>query len=159
MAVIPYKGAAEFPKLPTHTPILVRVMEANFANEKNPFAGDGEPETRDVINFVLECVDDQFWKARVWDKMSASIHERSHLRPFIQACHPADLTLEQLKSFDTDDLVGKQVMVVGEYDTSRDPEQKWLRPKSYLRAPKATEPATKKAEPVTVPDDTDALDF
>lgn len=139
MPQIPYKAGVEFAKLPTHTPIPCVVLESNFMTEPNPFAGEGEPADRDVVKIVLETLDPQWQKARIWANFTASIHERSKLRPFIQACHPADLSLEELKNFDTDKLVGKQVMVVGEYDTQRDPESRWLRPKTFLRvAPAGT---------------------
>src|SRR5258706_10307608 len=102
--VIAYKDGPSFPKLPTHTPILVQVVESNFVTEPNPFAGEGEPAERDVIKVVMEALDPQFLKARIWANFTASIHERSKLRPFVQACHAKDLSLDELKAFDTDNL-------------------------------------------------------
>ncbi len=140
--VIPYNPGVEFPKLPTSTPILCKVEEANFVNESNPFFGKAdktgkvdERKTRDVVRVVFKSIEDEYWGAKIWKTFGASIHEQSALRPFIQATEPKDLTTEELKAFNTDALVGRYVSVIGGYKEG-DTEQKFLTPTSYVRAKK-----------------------
>jgi hypothetical protein len=142
LPVIPYNAGAEFVKLPTSTPILCRVEEANFLNEKNPFFGKkdakgkvDERQTRDVVRVIFKSIEEEYWGAKIWKTFGASIHEQSALRPFIQATEPRDLTTEELKLFNTDTLAGRYVSVIGSYDEG-DTEQKFLKPTSYVRAKK-----------------------
>lgn len=142
MPTIPYREGATFVKLPTSTPILCKVEEAEFVNEANPFFGKkdakgktDERKTRDVVKVVFKAIEDEYWGAKIWKTFGASIHEQSALRPFIQATELKDLTTEELKAFNTDNLVGRYVAVIGTYDEG-DTEQKFLKPTSYVRAKK-----------------------
>lgn len=164
MPTIPYR-TVEFIELPTRTPVLAKVLEAEFTNEKNPFFGKkdakgkvDERETRDVIKVKMVATDNEYAGAYIWKTFGASIHEKSSLRPFIQCCSERELTLDELKAFNTDTLVGKYVLVVGEY-SDNDPEHKFLAPTSFVRPSKAQikeaeanaaeRKAANKREPVT----------
>ena len=157
MTLIPYKEGAEFPKLPTATAVLVKVVEAKFANEPNPFFGkagnDGkvdDRERRDMVKVIMEAVEEEYAGARVWANFGASIHESSKLRPFINACSERDLTTDELKKFNIENLEGCYVQVFGSY-AENDSEHKYLRPNGYLRAtrPKATAGAPKQKAAAT----------
>jgi hypothetical protein len=160
LPTIPYNPGVEFPKLPTSTPILCQVEEANFVNEPNPFFGKAdaqgkidERKTRDVVRVVFKSIEDEYWGAKIWKTFGASIHEQSALRPFIQATEPKDLTTEELKTFNTDSLVGRYVAVIGGYKEG-DAEQKFLKPTSYVRAKKKDVDAALaagKSRPATAP--------
>jgi hypothetical protein len=128
------------------------VIKAEFVNEKNPFFGKkgqddkvDNRETRDMVKTILEAVDDEYLGARVWANFGASIHERSKLRPFINACGERDLTTDELKKFNIEDLKGRYVQVFGSY-AEGDAEQKYLRPDGFLRASKAQIKAAEKNE-------------
>jgi pyruvate/2-oxoglutarate dehydrogenase complex dihydrolipoamide acyltransferase (E2) component len=181
MPQIPYKEGGDWPELPARTPLLTKVIESEFKTEKNSFFGkptgrkdkDGEdilddrPE-REVVKVVMEVVEGDYTGRRIWKTFTASISEKSNLRPFIQAAADHELTLEELKAFDTDDLVGRRLLVSGSYD-EKDQEHKFLRPDSYMRvqataakaaakpvaktAAKAAEKPAAKAEPKQSPRD------
>lgn len=151
MPTIPYRESAEFPSLPTQTPVLTVIKEAEFTSQDNPFFGKrdasgkvDERRVRDVVKVVFEAVDDEYWTARAWRTFGASIHEKAGLRALIQATEPTDLTTELLKSYNTDSLVGKYVSIVGDYSEG-DTEHKYLRPKTFLRADKKAVAAAKEA--------------
>jgi hypothetical protein len=67
------------------------------------------------------------------------------------------LTLEELKEFDTDDLAGRRLYIIGEYNEKKDPEHKFLRPTGYVRlkssksSSKAKPAETAKPEPKPEP--------
>lgn len=152
MPTVPYREGGDYPELPVRTPVLVKVIESKYRTEKNPFYGkedkDGkidERETRDVVKVVMECEDAEYTGTRVWANFTASIAEKSKFRPFVQACHSHELTLDELKAFNTDTLVGMRVYVSGEY-ADTDPEHKFLRPTGFMRV--ATEAApTRRRKP------------
>lgn len=166
MTTIPYREGADFPKLPTATAILVKVVKANFVNEKNPFFGkagnDGKIDdraNRDMVKVIMEATEEEYAGARVWANFGASIHESSKLRPFINACSERDLTTEELKSFNVENLEGSLVQVFGSY-ADGDTEQKYLRPSGYLRAAKPKAATGSKTQAASAPAPTaEVIDF
>jgi hypothetical protein len=150
MATIEYKEGKDFASLPAREPVLVTIKSSHYETEDNPFASEenDEPRTRDVVKVIFEALEDEYAGTRVWKTFTASIHEKSLLRPLIQAVHPRDLTLDELKAFDTDDLEGKRLYIIGEYDDKKDAEHKFLRPTGYIRLKsserKASEGTTKR---------------
>lgn len=135
MPVIEYKEGKDFKSLPEREPVLVVIKSSSYETEDNPFANEDndEPRTRDVVKIIFEALEEEYAGTRAWQTFSASIHEKSKLRPLIQAVHAKDLTLDELKQFDTDDLEGKRLYIIGEYNTTKDPEKKFLRPTGYIR--------------------------
>jgi hypothetical protein len=154
MPTMPYKEGGDFPELPERTPLNCRVIESEYETQANPFYGKAdakgkvdEREERDVVKIVLEVEDDDYTGSRIWKTFTASISEKAAIVPFIHACYDRDLTLDELKAFDSDDLVGQQVMVTGEYKPG-DTERKFLRPTGFMRVGKAAKTAAKaKSEP------------
>lgn len=148
MPTIPYREGAEFVKLPTSTPILCKITQANFTTEDNPFFGKkdakgkvDERKTREVVKVILDALETEYLGGRIWKTFGASIHEQSALRPFINAASDRDLTTEELKRFNTDDLIGRFVSIIGTY-AETDLEQKFLKPTAFFRAnPKAVKVA------------------
>jgi hypothetical protein len=161
MAKIPYKEGKDFPELPTKTPLLCKIIESEFKTVDNPFYGkptgkvdsDGEEiidenETRDIVAVVFECVEGEYQGSRIWFNATASIHEKSKLRPLIEAAaFDHDPTKEELQDYDTDDLVGCKVYVSGEYGP-KDTQHKFLRPSAFMRYKGKGKPA-----PAPVDDD------
>jgi hypothetical protein len=150
MPTIKYKEGGDYPELPVRTPLLVKVIESDYVTEPNPFYGkatgkkdkDGEDivdtrEERDVVKVVMEVVEGDYTGSRIWCNFTASINEKSKLLPFLQAVNDHELTREELKAFDTDDLVGMRVWVSGEYGP-KDVEKKFLRPTGFMRVQAAT---------------------
>jgi hypothetical protein len=135
MPVIEYKEGKDFASLPAREPVLVVIKKSDFATEDNPFANEenDEPRTRDVVKIIFEALDEEYAGTRVWKTFTASIHEKSLLRPLIQAASDHELSLDELKAFDTDDLEGRRLYIIGEYDDKKDPEHKFLRPTGYVR--------------------------
>jgi hypothetical protein len=96
-----------------------------------------------VVKVVFECVEDEYQGSRIWFNATASIHERSKLRPLIEAAaFDHDPTIEELEDYDTDDLKGNMVYVSGEFGP-KDTAKKFLRPTAFMRykGKKAPRPA------------------
>lgn len=147
MAKIGYKEGAQFPELPTKTPVLTKIIESQFIeDDENPWYGketgkfdkSGAPiidnrEFRNLVKVVFESVEEETQGSRIWFNASASINEKAKLRPLLEAAAFAeDPSNQELEDYDTDDLVGQYVYVTGSYGP-KDKEHKFLRPESFLR--------------------------
>lgn len=172
MAKIDYKEGAEFPQLPTKTPILCKIIESEFIeDDPNPWFGKetgkfdkkGEPivdrkEFRNLVKVIFESVEEDTGGSRIWFNATASIHEDSKLRPLLEAAAFAeDPTTDDLKEYDTDDLVGQYVYVTGSYGP-KDEKKKFLRPDTFMRYKDQFKPGFKRPGKGTLtpaPDDDD----
>jgi hypothetical protein len=150
MPKLQYKEGADFPELPTKTPVLCKIVESEFVTEDNPFYGrenkDGkidENETRDVIKIVFKSIEEETEGTKVWFNPSASINEKSNLRKLLDAMFETDPDKATLEAFDTDDLVGMYVYVIGTYGP-KDTDHKFLRPESFARYAKQFKPGFKR---------------
>jgi hypothetical protein len=172
MGKIPYKEGADFPKLPSKTPILCKIVESEFVeDEENPWFGkptgkydkDGEPiidtkEFRNVVHVIFSCIEDDYAGSKIWFNATASINEKSKLRPLIEAAaFDHDPTKEELEDYDTDDLVGQYVYVTGSFGP-KDTEKKFLRPTDFMRyaaqfKPGFKRPTGNEPKPEAVDDD------
>ncbi len=147
MPTIPYKEGADFPELPTKTPILCKVIESEFIeDDPNPWFGKetgkfdktGAPiidkkEFRNLVKVIFQAVEDEYLTSRIWFNATASINEKAKLRPLIEAAaFDHDPDKKELEAYDTDDLVGQFVYVTGSYGP-KDTEHKFLRPDSFMR--------------------------
>jgi hypothetical protein len=145
MPLIDYKEGADFPELPTKTPVLCKIIKSKFVTEPNPFFGRAtgrkdkndediidENEDRDVIKIIFESVEDETEGTRAWFNPTASINEKSNLRKLLDAMFETDPDTKTLKAFDTDDLEGMYVYIIGTYGP-KDTDHKFLRPESFAR--------------------------
>jgi hypothetical protein len=145
MPLIEYKEGADFPPLPTKTPVLCKIIKSKFVTEPNPFFGRAtgrkdkndediidENEDRDVIKIIFESVEDETEGTRAWFNPTASINEKSNLRKLLDAMFETDPDTKTLKAFDTDDLEGMYVYIIGTYGP-KDTDHKFLRPESFAR--------------------------
>ena len=145
MPLIDYKEGADFVELPTKTPVLCRIIKSKFVTEPNPFFGRAtgrkdkndediidENEDRDVIKIIFESVEDETEGTRAWFNPTASINEKANLRKLLDAMFETDPDTKTLKAFDTDDLEGMYVYIIGTYGP-KDTDHKFLRPESFAR--------------------------
>lgn len=173
MAKIDYKEGADFPKLPTKTPILCKVIESEFIeDDENPWFGKetgkfdkkGEPiidqkEFRNLVKVIFESVEDEYKGSRIWFNATASINEKAKLLPLIEAAgFDHDPDKKELQGYDTDDLVGQLVYVTGSYGP-KDTEHKFLRPDTFMRyAPQFKAGFNAKQAKAEVADDVKGVD-
>jgi hypothetical protein len=93
----------------------------------------GKPRTQ--VKVTLECVEDDYEGGRMTYWAGFSLHEKSKLTPLAEAVTglSGDALIE---SFDTDDLVGKKVMVIGKNvivkaKTPGDEDRTFLKPTMF----------------------------
>ena len=162
---VPTAGGGDYTELPAMTFILCKINDKEDApsiSEKAFKDEEPKPQLKVVFDAVY-YLDDEGEKvdaqgSRVWFFGGVSLHEKAKLRPLALAVMPEDTTLDVLTDeqkaepgrkpnlyadFDTDDLAGKYVWVIGDYP---DPNNKqYLKPTGFKRVKKAPE-AAKAAE-------------
>lgn len=158
----------DFPQLPDGESIQVVVREATAGLEDNPFFGkkdaQGKVDNRKQVNrvhVVMETVDPEFKNARVWFNGSFSVNDRSVYRKLAVAAwdrDPADEN-ELLDAADTDNLLGRQLKIVGEYPTRRDgTPSKYLSPKVFKRVARKDYIDSFEPAPAAAPESDDTSD-
>lgn len=100
-------SAGEFVDLPEKEWLKCEITEAKI--EEGEY--QGKPRTQVKVTF--EVLDEEYLGSKLTYWAGFSLHEKSKLRPLAEAV--TGKTGDELyETFDTDDLVGKEVMVMGE---------------------------------------------
>jgi hypothetical protein len=143
MPKIPPPTGGDYPELPEQEWFEVEILSIDpYLDEKFPNK-DGTPKPS--FEFVFAAIDEKYAGSKVWARGSQSWAvkpEASNLRKITQATFPADLTDEELYEVDTDDLVGKRLLLMGEF---KDGDRRYLKPTAYKRVAKVARPAATRA--------------
>jgi hypothetical protein len=151
--------SGDFPELPELEPIHVTLSKPEvFSDTKFPNK-DGSPRVR--LQIVMTPVAEEYEDARIWAFVTPSFHEKAGngtvgLRQIVEAVRGKRFTednIEDLYEFDTDDLEGAELMVLGQY---KGEDRSYLRPTAYKPVKKAGAKATTKAAPAPKPEPTAA---
>jgi len=143
MPKIPPPTGGDYPELPEKEWIEVSILSIEpFDDTKFPNR-DGSPRAR--FEIVFEPTDPDLSASHIWAYAGRSWHEKSNLRAIAQATFSKDLPDEELFEVDTDDLKNKVLLVMGKYDTTKDPDKKFLKPTEYKRVAKGAKAAAKPA--------------
>ena len=122
---MPYFQKSDYPELPEDTPLLCEITEV--AMTKSRF-GD---EVRDQVELHFEVTEGEFVGAKLRGWANSVFSPRSTLAKIAAAA----FANEELEGFDTDDLVGKQLYVIGDY--GEEGKSAFLRPRRFKPAVKA----------------------
>jgi len=165
---VPSSGNGEYAELPEMTFILCKINDKDDApsiSMKQFKEGEEAKEQLKVVFDAIYYLDDEGEKvdvqgSRIWFFGGVSLHEKAKLRGLAIATMPENTTLDVLTDeqaaakdrapnlyadFDTDELAGKYVWVIGEF---KDAEKKYLKPTGFKRAKvKAQEAAKAPAAP------------
>lgn len=140
MGKVPPPTAGDYPELPEKEWFEVEVVSVEpYMDEKFPNK-DGSPKAS--FEFIFVAVAEELQGSKIWARGSqswASKPEASNLRKITQATFTADLPDEELYEVDTDHLVGKHLLLMGEY---KDGDRRYLKPTDYKRLAKAKASAT-----------------
>lgn len=103
----------------------VQIVDVNAVEAPNSFKG-GAMETK--LNYQMVIVDEKkedkpghsLYGRYLWKRTSLSMHEKSWLRKIAKGVYGRDLTTDEMKNFDPESLVGKNVDVFTEQSPSKD---------------------------------------
>ena len=124
---MPYFQKDDYPELPDDTPLLCEITEIEMTRSR----AFGSEEMRDQVAFLFEVVEGEFSGAKVRGWANAVFSPRSTLAKIATAA----LADERLEGVDTDDLMGKQLYVIGDY--GEDGKSSFLRPRRFKPAVRA----------------------
>jgi hypothetical protein len=145
MPKIPPPSGGDYPELPEKDWFEVEIKSIEpYLDEKFPNK-DGSPKPS--FEFIFVATAEEYAGSKVWARGSqswASKPESSNLRKITQASFPADLADEELFEVDTDDLIGKHLLLMGEY---KDGDRRYLKPTDYKRLPVGKTAARAAAKP------------
>jgi hypothetical protein len=169
------KSGGDYPELPEMTFIKCKVAEDDDAPSIAPntkFPDEKTGEVKDQLTIILDAisyVDEDgdtidVEGARIWVYSAVSLHEKANLRPLAVALMPENTTVTVLtaeekavegrapnlfEDFDTDDMAGKFVWVIGKYKAD-DTTHSYLKATGFKRygtkkKPAEAQPAAKAA--------------
>lgn len=114
----------DYPDLPEDQPLLCEIVSAELTKGR----AFGDEEARDQVAISFEVADGEFVGARLRRWVNAVFSPRSTLGKIAVAAFADD----RLSEFDTDDLLGKRLYVVGDY--GEDGKLSFLRPRKFRPA-------------------------
>jgi hypothetical protein len=117
----------DFPDLPEDQPLLCEIVHAEITKGR----AFGDEEARDQVALTFEVVGGDFAGAKLRRWVNAVFSPRSTLGKVAMAAFGD----ERLSEFDTDDLVGRRLYVVGDF--GEDGKLPFLRPRKFRAANKA----------------------
>jgi hypothetical protein len=118
----------DFPELPEGEPIHVRIVEIEATLDEKYPNKDGSPKDR--LKIVFQPLDPELEESRIFAFPAQSWHPKCALRDIVIAAH-GRLTMadEELYAVDTDDLVGKELLITGKYKDPND--RRYLKAEIY----------------------------
>ncbi|MGH7920106.1 MAG: hypothetical protein ACREQM_09200 [Candidatus Dormibacteraceae bacterium] len=122
---MPYFQKSDYPELPEDTPLLCEITEVMMTKSR---FGD---EVRDQVELHFEVVEGGFTGAKIRSWANAVFSPRSNLAKIAAAAFADD----ELEGIDTDQLVGRQLYVLGDY--GEDGKSSFLRPRKFKPAVRA----------------------
>lgn len=127
----------DYPDLPEDQPLLCEIVSAKLTKGR----AFGDEEARDQVAISFEVADGEFAGARLRRWVNAVFSPRSTLGKIAVAAFGDD----RLSEFDTDDLIGKRLYVVGDY--GEDGKLAFLRPRKFRPATKASTNGQRSRQP------------
>jgi hypothetical protein len=137
----------DYRELPELTPLLVEIIGAELRDSKTQYQRQPEDDQQhQYVALTMQVLEPaEYFGLYVWGNVSVSAWERStYRRQLLPAILGRAATEEDVWGFDTDDLIGKRLVIIGQY---KDEERRFLRPVTY--GPSHHQPATQLSPPPT----------
>lgn len=139
----PSKG---FARLPEGEKVQVVINKAEAGEVKNNFYGkkgqNGKVDNREYVTKVrveMEAVDPALKGAKVWFNGGFSINEKAPYRNLVIAAADRDPVDEEelLDAADTDNLVGRQLYIIGDYPVRDGQKSDYMKINLFYRVPRS----------------------